>query len=82
MALVWIGSMAEDILAAFRSVRRNAPRLIYTARVAISAWDAWEMPEIAERREALERRALADKRDLEWALVEAAHQQPTEPITR
>jgi hypothetical protein len=82
LALAWIGRMVEDINDAFRSARNNIPRLICAARVARLAWEAWEIPGIADRREALEGRALADKRALERAMVEAAHRQATEEISR
>jgi hypothetical protein len=78
LVLICTAIWVADIRSGFRSIRNNYPRFVCSARAAISAWVAWEMPEIVEYRKALKRRSLADQRDLERALIEAAHQQGAE----
>jgi len=73
-SFVLIGALVEG----FRRIQGVAPRYVCAIRVAESVLAAWDEPAIAERRKALEARALADQRALERAVLDIAQQKEAE----
>jgi len=69
--IVILGALVAE---GVRRILTIAPRYICALRLAQSAWAAWDEPAIAERRKAVQARALAEQRALECALIEAAYQ--------